>query len=233
MSYSIPADYRLASMTKPQLVELCGRVSVPLSANVKYLKAEIIELLTQRRNQLREAEMAEYRRREAERERIAKEALDLHRQSRSHALRKQANVEDLVGCLEYPLSYLDEYGGIESIQRDLVGQEYIELDPALANTIAEYLWIHEGCNDEEPWKAVARLNDGVFVFYKAECDYTGFDCQGHMMVWAARDLATLLDLAMDIRDYDQWISETAAVAEVPEPASLVSTLGAAYTCYGL
>jgi hypothetical protein len=180
---------------------------------------ELIELLRDRRNQLHEAELAEYRRKEAERERIAKEALDLHRQSRSHALRKQADVEDLIDCLEYPLSYLDEYGGIDYIHRDLVGQEHIELDPAFPNTIAEYLWIHEGENDGEPWKAVALLKDGVFVFYKAECDYTGFDCQGNMMLWAARDLATLLDLAMDIRDYDQWISETDVVA----PAETVVT----------
>jgi hypothetical protein len=77
--------------------------------------------------------------------------------------------------------------------------------------VTDYLWIHEGRNDEEPWKAVGILASGAHFFYKAECDYTGFDCQGGMELYVAKDLPTLLCYAMGIRDYDQWVAETVAV----------------------
>ena len=208
-SYQIPSDHRLPYFTVTGLMEICETVGVHLPVGVKLRKAEIIDRLEERRRELHEAEVAVRRDAEAEKTRREAEALDLHRQNRYYEPRVQEGVEDLVGCLEYPLSYLDEYGGVGQVQRDLVGQEHVDLTGAgFPNTVAEYLWIHEGCNDDEPWKALCRLENGIFIFYKAECDYTGFDCQGNMQLWAARDLKTLLDLAMDIQDYVQWVAET-------------------------
>lgn len=208
MSSSIPDRSKLERLTKAQLTELCGNAGVFLGADVTYTKSHLIEQLTEKRREMREAELVAHRAVRADMERRAQEALDRHRQTRSYVPRRQQGVKGFVACLEYPLSFLDDYGGVEGVQRDLVGCERVLVGPEFPNNVAEYLWIHAGENDEEPWKALGRLHDGTFVFYKAECDYTGFDCQGAMQLWAAGELRTLIDLAMDISDYDQWISET-------------------------
>lgn len=43
--------------------------------------------------------------------------------------------------------------------------------------VAEVLKADEGCNDGDSWLAVGRLNNGMFFFLSAWCDYTGWDCQ--------------------------------------------------------
>lgn len=203
----IPSTARLAYMSKQALLDLLPRAGIAVPE--KTTKQILIAHLNQKRDELQEAGRQRVRDAEAERNRQAQAALDIHRQTRSYASRRQEGVESMLGALDYPLSYLGEYGGTHGILKPLVGQEEIVLaDDAFPTEVAEYLWIHPGENDEEPWKAVGRLESGVHFFYKAECDYTGFDCQGGMELYVAKDLRTLIDLAMGIRDYDQWMAET-------------------------
>ncbi len=62
------------------------------------------------------------------------------------------------------------------------------------HNITEYYWIHEGENDEEAWHVICKTSNDAYVYYTASCDYTGFDCQGSMAMWASRDKQTLISL---------------------------------------
>ncbi len=186
----IPSIHTLNTLLKKDLLHLCGVHNISVSSRAT--KAELIELLNQQ--QMREEK--------CERE------LDMHRQSRFLGPRKATEV--CANDLEEPFDFLEEYGGPRAIQRPLLGQEDVDVGD-FPNNVEEYLWTHEGINDYEPWYAVARLNNGSYVFFKAECVYTGFDCQGDMFLWAAKDLATLVNYAMDVQDYDAWIKGTEPV----------------------
>lgn len=203
-AYDIPYPRQLANMTKQELFALLPRagITVPESST----KQVLIAHLSQKRDELQQAE-----RQKAQGQ--AQAALDLHRQTRCYAPRRQEGVDKMLEALDYPLTYLDEYGGPQQIRKPLIGQEDIPLENGnvFPTDVTDYLWIHEGVNDEEPWKAVGVLASGAHFFYKAECDYTGFDCQGGMELYVTKDLPTLLCYAMGIGDYDQWMAETAAV----------------------
>ena len=44
--------------------------------------------------------------------------------------------------------------------------------------IATICFYQVGENDEKDWILIAKRKDRKFLFFKAGCDYTGFDCQG-------------------------------------------------------
>ena len=62
--------------------------------------------------------------------------------------------------------------------------------------IAEYYWIHEGKRDEETWHLLCRLKNGCYAYYRASCDYTGFDCQGMMQLFVSRSAQRIFEEAM-------------------------------------
>jgi hypothetical protein len=143
-------------------------------------------------------------------------ALDLHRQTRSHAMRSmKISVEEGLECLEYPLEFLGEYGGTAGIFHPLITDTSIVVEDlaGFPTQIREFLWVHLGENDADSWLAVGILENGVYFFYKGECDYTGFDCQGDMTLYGARSLPPILDSAMGIKEYDLWIQETTPYVE--------------------
>ena len=107
--------------------------------------------------------------------------------------------------LEYPFSFVTDY----DLTPDPIPGQPDEDIGGFPNTIAHYYWIHEGQNDEEPWLTLCRLTNGVYVFYKGECDYTGFDCQGDMKIYASKDPAILIQMAMGESDYRKYIEDTA------------------------
>jgi hypothetical protein len=136
---------------------------------------------------------------------IREELEILNRKYRQTVLRQQES--PIPEHLEYPFQFL--------------GNEYpVEVTPILSNdpgeldvedfpaNIDHYYWVHEGVNDEEPWLTLCKLKNGLYVFYKGECDYTGFDCQGDMRIYAAKDPKDLLLYAMDSNDYGKYHMET-------------------------
>ena len=52
----------------------------------------------------------------------------------------------------------------------------------------------------------------MYVFYKGECDYTGFDCQGNMNIYASRSTDVLLQYAMTATDYEKYLADTDGAA---------------------
>jgi hypothetical protein len=96
-------------------------------------------------------------------------------------------------ALTYPFSYLDDYGvQEETFVKGLLGEENCDAGK-FPNNIDAYYWIYKGCNDEQPWYCLCKLDNGNYAFYKAWCDYTGFDCQGGMYLIVSRDLKRLFE----------------------------------------
>jgi hypothetical protein len=144
-------------------------------------------------------------REQQQQEKARLEALEAaHRLTRG-TLQRQEGVEELVGSLEYPFSFL-ENGEYPVEVKPIPGQPLEDVG-AFPSTIQEYSWIHPGENDEEPWMTLCRLTNDVYVFYKGECDYTGFDCQGAMELYAHRDPNILIQYAMSIADYDCYMRD--------------------------
>ena len=61
-------------------------------------------------------------------------------------------------------------------------------------------WINEGENDGDSWNLLCYLKNGVYVYMSAWCDYTGFDCQGEIILWSSKKIQTLIDMALSNED---------------------------------
>ncbi len=64
------------------------------------------------------------------------------------------------------------------------------------NNICEVYCFLNGINERETWCLVAKLDNGVFAYYSAQCDYFGFDCQGLMSLILADNLDNLIENAL-------------------------------------
>ena len=90
--------------------------------------------------------------------------------------------------------------------RPIIGHESAPI-ANFPNNIETYFWTHEGSNDDESWYCLCKLMNGSYVYYTARCDYTGFDCQGEMILWSSNDPATLIQYAMGEADYALYREE--------------------------
>lgn len=127
-----------------------------------------------------------------------------HKTTRSIVFRQQAS--PYVPALRYPFSFITS-GEYPRMTRSIPGYRSESIGQFPSN-IEHYYWIHEGVNDEEPWMCLCKLDSGVYVFYKGECDYTGFDCQGDMQIYASREPSVLIQMAMTTREYEKYVAET-------------------------
>ena len=173
-------------------------------------KSHLIESIIKRINDWRETFRINKLR---EQERTAKHEFQekMHRSTRDVKLRVQERVSDLIPCLEYPFEYIRN-GEYDRVPQEIPGQPLEEIGE-FPDNITEYYWISEGENDERPWMTLCRLTNGVYVFYKGECDYTGFDCQGHMKIYASKDHSVLTMYGMSSEEYDTYYKETKVVEE--------------------
>ena len=65
--------------------------------------------------------------------------------------------------------------------------------------ILEVYWYEEGENDVRPWQFIGKVrykNKFKYVYYIADSDYTGFDCQGEMKLYVSKSLNRLLRKAI-------------------------------------
>jgi hypothetical protein len=170
-----------------------------------YNKSELIEKITKYLVDWRRIQR-EYRKQEQDRIDKYEFQEKMHRNTRDVQLRVQPGVSDLIPCLEYPFEFIRN-GEYDRVTQEIPGQTSEEIGE-FPDNIAEYYWISEGENDENPWMTLCKLTNGVYVFYKGECDYTGFDCQGHMKIYASKDLSVLTLYGMSSEDYDKYYKET-------------------------
>ncbi len=188
-------DATLQSMTLAQLREEARKRYIDGRSSMN--KAALVEAIV-----ARDIQVAAYRAEAAQREAAANAREEAHRATRIFTLRQQDSPDP--AWLEYPFSYLPDY----DMEPDMIPGQPAEDIGDFPNNVAHYYWIHEGQNDEEPWLALCRLDNGVYVFYKGECDYTGFDCQGSMRIYASKDPAVLIQMAMCESDYTNYIADT-------------------------
>ncbi len=105
-----------------------------------------------------------------------------------------------IKALEYPFEWIGEenYGySVRDFCRGFADEE--PGDPGnFPNNIVEYYWIKEGENDYEAWHCLCKLDTGYYAYYNASCDYTGFDCQGGMLLFISKNKERLFYEAMDL-----------------------------------
>lgn len=108
-------------------------------------------------------------------------------------------------ALAYPFEYIgeDDEG---MTPRPIIGHEPAPIENFPKN-IETYYWAYEGQNDGESWYCLCKLTNGTYVYYTANCDYTGFSCQGEMILWSSTDPAVLLQYAMGEYDYQLYRKE--------------------------
>jgi hypothetical protein len=193
------------SFTIQQLKELAQTRSPYFGASIRNLrlKSDIVTKFSM---------YDEIQKKEEERQKQVEAREDAHRNSRHVGPpRQQTNTETYLESMEYPYSFLRN-GEYERRVKPIPGQPEEDVG-TFPDNVAHYYWIHEGENDEEPWMAFCRLTNDVYVFYKGECDYTGFDCQGHMELYASRDPNILTMCGMNSEDYDKYVKETVPTGE--------------------
>lgn len=66
----------------------------------------------------------------------------------------------------------------------------------------DIIYARPGESDGDDWLLVAKYNE-IYIFYKAWCDSTGFDCRGCMSLYASYDLHFLLDNALTEKERDE------------------------------
>jgi hypothetical protein len=60
-----------------------------------------------------------------------------------------------------------------------------------------YAHVDECSSGECEWNMVAKLTNGLFIYFTAGCDNTGFGCIGGMVLYACRSLDNILAFALD------------------------------------
>jgi hypothetical protein len=115
--------------------------------------------------------------------------------------------------LQYPFSFINnkplqecgEYS-LKDFCRGLVDEESCDPENFPSN-ILEYYWIYDGENDGEAWYCLCKLKNSCYVFYKASCDYTGFDCQGSMIMFISKNKEKLFYEALNNFERELCIKE--------------------------
>lgn len=167
-------------------------------------KAELAEKIIKNINNTKEIQRKEAARRQKEQE--AEEAHRATRNCLDITARQQEFVDELIETLEYPYEFLRS-GDYDNTPDDIPGQPTEDVRN-FPDNVEKYYWISPGENDERPWLTLCRLTNGIYVFYKGECDYTGFDCQGSMELYASKDASILIKYAMTSSDYAKYIEDT-------------------------
>lgn len=136
---------------------------------------------------------------------------NLFKISRIHVLRKSLKAHNNA-AFSYPFSEMEDSNySVEDIVKPLLTQTpemAVTLAGEFPNNITQWLWSSPGQNDENPWLLLCRLNTGAYAFYRAGCDYTGFDCQGNMELTVSKELADVIEHGMQNYDYIQYENET-------------------------
>lgn len=130
------------------------------------------------------------------------------------------NQESEVMKIYVPFMYLhDQFGySVQSIYRRLNNESAVDLGvypDTFPNNIAKYYWIDEGKPAVKSWKALGRLNSGLYFYYTAYCDGEDGDFKraGNMNLWMVSRYGDLVQFAMDNEAYEAYMLATTAISQ--------------------
>ena len=133
--------------------------------------------------------------------------------SRIVTMRKSENLDASV--LDIPFSFIQYQFGypVESILRKLNTVPLINLGKypdTFPHTIKEFHWIQAGSPGSKPWAALGVLTNGLYFFYTAQTQNTPklFLDGGHMNLWVSFRYSDLIQYAMTLAHYNDYINET-------------------------
>lgn len=132
------------------------------------------------------------------------------------------NIDKFKKAFEYPFSFIDtiyddNYKDIrynienisctmfdETMKPEPINLKHINFPDDIENVY----YFEEGENDFKPWNFIGNMkckNECYYVHYNAECDYTGFDCQGMMRLYISKYLDRIIKFAVDDKFMQMYI----------------------------
>lgn len=126
-------------------------------------------------------------------------------------------MEHFYNAFEYPFGFINCRGISDYHTEDFtvtmfdnnLKSENIDIKSIIfPNDIIDVYWYEEGKNDEEPWQFIGKIkykDSHCYVYFIANCDYTGFDCQGEMKMYISEYLSRILNNAVpsNLRSYEK------------------------------
>jgi hypothetical protein len=117
------------------------------------------------------------------------------------------NMEKFYNAFNYPFGFINYGRSDYNIENFTVAMfdnnlksENIDIKSInFPNDIIDVYWYEKGKNDYKPWEFVGKLkykDSYYYVYYIANCDYTGFDCQGDMKMYISEYLSRILNNAI-------------------------------------
>ena len=106
---------------------------------------------------------------------------------------------DIVEKFYDPFSCIKKDGNfsIEGIFRPLYGQPETSGDCGdFPFNIYDVIWYQEGENRQKDWIMFCQLSSGMYAYYSAWCDNSGFECQGGMCLYVSASRKILIEMAM-------------------------------------
>lgn len=97
----------------------------------------------------------------------------------------------------YPINSCLKNVGKWTIKAHGTVRKIMKKDLLDVSKLAKVYFAQEGENDEESWIFIAHHSDGIYVYFTASCDYTGFDCQGGGEVYYSTNLETFWNYCLD------------------------------------
>lgn len=97
----------------------------------------------------------------------------------------------------YPIYSCKEKDGAWTISNKGPNDD-LELDDILnTDEFAKVYFCQKGENEGNAWIFIIQREDGVYVYFNASCDYTGFDCQGAGIVYYSSDWNVFWNMCLD------------------------------------
>ena len=120
--------------------------------------------------------------------------------------KKSSQFQSVLNMFSNPFHFIDntEQYSVTNIFRPLFGQK-TTYTGSFPNDIKNFIWCQEGVNDDKPWLLLCQLESGLYAYFQASCDYTGFDCQGGMSLYVDESVDTLVEMAMDTDDRELYV----------------------------
>ena len=117
------------------------------------------------------------------------------------------NMESFYNAFSYPFRFINSYDDdycTENFTVIMFDEHFKSEDIDVKSIdfpddIIDVYWYEKGKKDEEPWEFIGKIkckDKECYVYYVADCDYTGFDCKGDMKMHISEYLSRILNHAI-------------------------------------